>query len=230
MRFSFFRTAWLIGAACALVVGCQGETSTAPPIVPIRNMHDQPRYDPQEVSEFFSDGRTMRPLVAGVVAREMEVDTALATGRHPLGSGDVRTDSGEGGWVTTVPEEIRQRFGDGNAMLVRGQRQFNIYCAPCHGATGDGQGMIARRSAEAGSVFWPPTFHDASKRGMPDGQIFATITNGVRTMPAYRHNISVADRWAIVSYVRALQLASPEAGTAGPSVQGGQQGEEQEVP
>lgn len=197
----------LLPLLSVLFSGCQGQTSTSPPIVPIRNMHDQPRYNPQAASEYFEDGRTMRPLVAGVVAREMEGSRALSTGRSGTG------------WVTTIPEEIRQRFSDGESMLQRGQRQYRIYCAPCHGETGDGQGMIARRASEVGAVFWPPTFHDATKRGMPDGQIFATITNGVRTMPAYRHNISVTDRWAIIAYVRALQLAQPQEGTARPDTQ-----------
>ncbi len=206
----------LVGLVTLLLAACQGQHSTEPPIVPIRNMYDQPRYNPQAVSEFFEDGRTMRPLVAGVVAREMEVETAMATGRHADGSG----------WVTVIPETARQRFASGEAMMMRGQRQYNIYCSPCHGMTGDGQGMIARRASEVGAVFWPPTFHDTTKRGMPDGQMFATITNGVRTMPAYRHNISTQDRWAIVAYVRALQLAQPEEATARPAAPAADSGEE----
>ena len=85
-------------------------------------------------------------------------------------------------------------------LLKRGQERFNIYCAPCHGQTGDGQGIVVQRG-----YLPPPSYHQDRLRKMPDGYIFDVITNGVRNMPSYRHQVPVADRWAIVSYLRALQ-------------------------
>ena len=97
-------------------------------------------------------------------------------------------------------------------MLSRGKNRYDIYCAPCHSVSGDGKGMVSRRAAALGaSGLVAPTFHDDRLRHIPDGQLFATITNGVRNMPAYAHNLPVDDRWAIVEYVRALQLSQAPA-------------------
>jgi mono/diheme cytochrome c family protein len=85
-------------------------------------------------------------------------------------------------------------------LLKRGQERYNIYCAPCHGQTGDGQGIIVQRG-----YLPPPSYHQNRLRNVTDGYVFDVITNGVRNMPSYRHQIPVADRWAIVAYQRALQ-------------------------
>ena len=184
--------------AMAVLAGCErGAKTTVEPVVPIRNMFDQPRYDPQQASVFFKDGRTMRPLADGVVAREMEPELTLTTGRT--------ADNAD--WLITTPTEIVERFGDRRAMIERGQERYNIYCAPCHGLSGDSGGMVALRAAAIGApALTPPNLHDARLKQIPDGQLYATITNGIRNMPAYRHNIPLNDRWAIVSYVRALQV------------------------
>jgi mono/diheme cytochrome c family protein len=98
-------------------------------------------------------------------------------------------------------------------LLARGQERFAIYCAPCHGLTGDGKGMVVckreKMSDPCESRGFPPlpSYQDARLRQMPDGQLFATISHGVRTMPAYGAQIPRSDRWAIVAYVRALQLS-----------------------
>jgi cytochrome c5 len=110
--------------------------------------------------------------------------------------------------VAEVPQAIAHRFGGAPAMLERGSDRYDIYCRPCHDGTGAGRGTVVTR---AGWQPPPPTFHQDRIRQMPDGQLFATITHGIRTMPSYGATIPVNDRWAIVSYVRALQLSRGEA-------------------
>jgi mono/diheme cytochrome c family protein len=191
-------------AVMALVSGCVGGESSEPPVVGIRNMYNQPRYDVQERQPFFADQRSMRPQVEGTVSREMERDHASATGR----------DRYDRGWIGLVPTGIVTRNGGADAFVARGQERYNIYCATCHSISGDGRGMVSRRAAALGaSGLIAPSFHDDRLRHIPDGQLFATITNGVRNMPSYAHNIPVDDRWAIVHYVRALQLSQAPAAT-----------------
>ncbi|MBX3275095.1 MAG: cytochrome c [Sandaracinaceae bacterium] len=185
----------LTAAALALsLAACQGQTSTEPPIVPVRQMHEQPRYDAQEPGGYFPDGRAMRPHVEHTVAREMEVDLTIDTGLE-----------GQARYVDTIPPDVIDGFRGMPALLARGEDRYGIYCVPCHGALGDGAGMVPEVSG-VGTIR-PPTFHDDRVRRMPDGQVYATIRNGLRNMPAYRHNVPVRDRWAIVGYVRALQLS-----------------------
>ena len=115
-----------------------------------------------------------------------------------------------------IPGDVAAQFGGMDGLEHRGQERFNIYCTPCHGRTGDGQGMVVVRSRTSGYQFpLPPTFHQDRLRHAPDGQIFATITNGVRNMPSYASQIPVYDRWAIVSYLRALQLSQAQASSTG---------------
>lgn len=180
-----------------LATGCIGGETTEPPVVGIRNMYNQPRYDTQERQPFFADQRSMRPQVEQTVAREMEMALAWATGRSAQGDA----------WLMEVPPQIVARAGGPQPFLDRGKQRYDIYCATCHSLSGDGKGMVSRRAASLGATgLVAPTFHDDRLRHIPDGQLFATITNGVRNMPAYAHNIPVDDRWAIVHYVRALQL------------------------
>jgi mono/diheme cytochrome c family protein len=195
---------FVIGAlviGVALFAGCQGQTSAEPPIVPIRNLHEQPRYDPQERSHYFSDERTMRPPVPNTVAREMVVEPSIAEGL-----------SDDGQYVQSIPDALIVQAGGMEALLDRGQGRYNIYCVPCHGGLGEGNGLVPQVSGVA--TITPPTFHDDRIRHMPDGQMYATISNGIRNMPAYAAQIPVADRWAIVAYVRALQIAQLDQPTA----------------
>jgi mono/diheme cytochrome c family protein len=189
---------------------CQGQTGDEPPILLERNMYDQERYNPESYSSFFPDHRTMRTPVEGTVARDgFESDPEVATGLLPDKSG----------YVMTTPPGVVQRLGGMEKLLARGQERFGIYCAPCHGATGDGKGMVVCKRDKVTDPcesrgFPPlPTYADPRLRQAPDGQIFATITHGVRTMPAYGAQVPVSDRWAIVSYVRALQLSQMAAAT-----------------
>jgi len=173
-------------------LGCRGETSTNPPIIPERNMFIQQRYNPQARSLFFADGRTMRKPVEHTFAREMIVDSETANGEFADGSG----------FVPTTPSGVIAQLGGADAAVHRGQERYNIYCRPCHDAAGMGKGTAVKRGMAA-----PPSLHDPRIRTMPDGQMFASISNGVRNMPAYAYSIPVNDRWAIVNYVRALELS-----------------------
>jgi len=180
-----------------LATGCVGAETDKPPIVGIRNMYNQPRYDTQEKKPFFADHRSMRPEIEGTVSREMEPALTLASGR-----------TADDQYIMEVPMRLMATHGGTAAFVERGQDRYNIYCAPCHSYSGNGKGMVSRRADQLGAAgLVAPTFHDDRLRHIPDGQIFATITNGVRNMPSYAHNLPVDDRWAIVLYVRALQLS-----------------------
>lgn len=193
---------FLLGAvAIGLLVSCRGQTSRETPIFGIRNMYDQPKYEVQEESAFFSDHRTMRPLVEGVVAHDQDVDPQIAAGRL----------EDESGYVLEIPKQVIARNGGMQALLERGKARYGIYCVPCHDSTGSGDGLVKRRAVAGGAAaFVPPTFHQDRIRHMPDGQLFATITNGKSNMPPYAMQIKVDDRWAIVAYVRALQVSDPK--------------------
>jgi hypothetical protein len=174
---------------------CRGEPTSDPPIAVERNMYVQERVDPQSASSFFSDRAGMRPAVAGSVPMEgFEDHEAVATGVLLDGSA----------YVLSIPDEAVARGGGMGPFVHRGRERYEIYCAPCHGRTGDGKGIVAR---VPGSFPPLPTFNDPRIRRLPDGQIYATITNGVRIMPPYGAQIPVVDRWAIVAYVRALELS-----------------------
>ena len=191
----------LAGVALTALVSCRGQTSRETPIFGIRNMYDQPRYDVQEESNFFPDHRTMRPLVDGVVAHDQEIDPQIAQGRL----------DDESGYVLQIPQAVVSRNGGMQALAERGKARYGIYCTPCHDGTGSGEGLVKRRAVASGAAaFVPPTFHQDRIRHMPDGQLFATISNGKSNMPPYAMQIKVDDRWAIVAYVRALQVAQPK--------------------
>jgi hypothetical protein len=196
--------AFVMAALTVGLLSCRGTTSREAPIVGIRNMYDQPRYNMQSESEFFDDKRTMRPLVEGVVAREQLLDERNARGR-------LEDDSG---YVLTIPKEAIDHHGGMEKMLNRGRERFDIYCSPCHDKSGSGDGMVKKRAIAAGATaFQPPSFHQARLRQIPDGQLFATISNGKGNMPPYAFQLPPADRWAIVAYVRALQLSQDKPET-----------------
>ena len=168
--------------ALAVLAGC-GPTSRRPPIEVFSDMRRQPKYKAQMPGAFFSDGRASRRPVPGTVAQgQMKEDEAYSTGI----SGGL--------YVGRNPLAINRE------TLLRGQERFNIYCAPCHDQTGSGHGIVAQRSG-----WLPGNLHDPRLKNMTDGELFWVITNGRRTMPAYRFQAPEGDRWAIVTYVRALQ-------------------------
>ncbi|UCH30329.1 MAG: cytochrome c, partial [Myxococcales bacterium] len=138
------------------------------------------------------------PQVEGTVSREMERGYDVATGLGAMSKT----------YVDKVPRQAIAAFPSREAIMARGKDRYEIFCAPCHSLSGDGKGMISRRAAALGATgLVAPSFHDDRLRHVPDGQLYATITNGLRNMPAYAHNIPVQDRWAIVQYIRALQLS-----------------------
>lgn len=184
-------------SAFALLAGCRGQTSKDTPIFGIRNMYDQEKYDVQEESDFFDDKRTMRPVVDGTISRERDIDLRTSEGRTEDNTA----------WVMTIPKEMVDSFGGMGPMLKRGQERYGIYCTLCHDATGSGNGIVKQRAVASGATaFVPPTYHQDRIRHMPDGQLYATIAHGKGNMPGYVH-VPIPDRWAIVSYVRALQLS-----------------------
>ena len=165
---------------------CRGMEKDSPPVHVVLNMDYQERFDPQEANSFFADGRAMRPVVPGTVARGMlKEDSRFYEGRNE-----------GGGYVDRVPLPMTRE------LLLRGQERFNIFCSPCHGEAGDGEGIITT----GGFGFTPaPTFHSDRMRQVADGYVYEVIANGIRTMPPYGHQVPVADRWAITAYIRALQ-------------------------
>jgi hypothetical protein len=167
------------------LAGCtRGRPSSKPPIHPNPNMMSQEKYKAQSGSAYFTDSAAMRVPVEGTVARgELQEDPIYYRGRDTAGA-----------FVGHVPLPV------GMALLQRGRERFDIYCAPCHSRVGDGRGIMVTRG-----YLPPPSFHDDRIRGMRDGEIFNTITNGIRNMPSYGAQIPVADRWAIIAYLRALQ-------------------------
>ncbi|HTX33902.1 MAG TPA: cytochrome c [Bryobacteraceae bacterium] len=151
-----------------------------------QDMQDQPKYIPLRPTDFFGDGRSERPLVEGTVARgHLDDDTAYFTGKGP-----------DGKPLDTFP------FAVTKDVILRGQDRFNVYCSPCHDRLGNGDGMVVRRGYRK-----PPSYHIDRLRQVPNGYIFDVITNGFGAMPDYSAQIPPADRWAIVAYVRALQLS-----------------------
>ncbi|MBV9504001.1 MAG: cytochrome c [Acidobacteriia bacterium] len=151
-----------------------------------QDMHDQPKYIPLRPSSFFADGRSERPLIAGTVARgHLDEDSAFYTGKGP-----------DGKFIDPFPFPVTKD------VVLRGQQRFNIYCTPCHDRSGNGLGMVVRRGFRH-----PPSYHIDRLRQVPNGYIFDVITNGFGAMPTYAAQIQPADRWAIVSYIRALQLS-----------------------
>jgi mono/diheme cytochrome c family protein len=230
-----------------LIALARARPSTAPPVHLILDMVRQPKFKAQRPSAMFADGRAMRPLVPGAEAQSdmAEGDSPdFRKGTVPFSPGE-NWDSpgakmglspavprnqadydrlvlgiepqagGKQGFVTQLPVPVSME------LMRRGRERFNIYCAPCHGLAGYGDGMVARRAAEmqaagantASGWVAPTNYHTDEIRGRPLGHLYNTISNGIRTMPAYDKQIPVPDRWAIVAYVKALQRsqhAKPE--------------------
>jgi mono/diheme cytochrome c family protein len=148
-------------------------------------MHDQPKYKPMRSSELFADQRSARPFVPGTVARgTLREDTVYFAGR----TGDQ--------FVTEIPVKVTPE------LLARGQEQYQVFCSPCHGRTGRGDGMIVQRGFKA-----PSSYHVDRLRAMPVGYFYDVITNGFGAMSDYAVQVPPADRWAIAAYVRTLQYS-----------------------
>lgn len=184
----------------AAVAWVRSAPSPNRPIHLVQDMDFQPRFNTQTVNPLFADGRSMRPQIPGVVAVGESGD-------------DIHFSEGtvNGQWATTTPGKLPMSM----ALLERGQERFNIYCSVCHGYAGYGDGIVNQRAMELmanadGPVYgtaWvqAKSMHDLTVRVQPIGQVFNTITNGIRNMPSYAAQVPPADRWAIAAYVKTLQ-------------------------
>ena len=151
-----------------------------------QDMHDQPKYVPLRPSDFFADGRSARPITEGTVASgHLNADTLYYTGK-----------GADGKPSNLFPVPVTKE------LILRGEQRYNIYCTPCHDRTGSGYGMIVRRGYRR-----PPTYHSDRLREQPNGYFYDVITNGFGAMPDYAAQVQPPDRWAIVAYIRALQLS-----------------------
>jgi mono/diheme cytochrome c family protein len=163
-----------------------------------QDMDVQPKVKPQDSSQVFADGRAMRMPIPGTVARgSLQEDDHYFRGFKKSQAGFEFFDS--------LPPQLELS----PALLNRGRQRFNIYCAPCHGQDGYGNGPINARAIEKQDPNWVPaaSLHTDTVRGRPDGHLFNTATNGIRNMAGYGSQTSTEDRWAIVAYLRALQLS-----------------------
>jgi mono/diheme cytochrome c family protein len=180
-----------------------------------QDMHDQPKYKPLRPSSFFDDSRSARPLVEGTVARgQLREDVLFYTGRTDRAQQAAQTGGGVGtpqpAATGEAPTPAPSMQGFANVfpfpvtleVVNRGEERYNIYCSVCHDRTGSGLGMVVRRGYRR-----PPSLHIDRLRQAPAGYLFDVITSGFGAMPDYSAQIAPRDRWAIVAYIRALQLS-----------------------
>jgi len=182
---------FIAAGLCLALSGCRGNQSDSPPIHFQQNMDFQERGDAQEKNAFFADGRWMRLPPKGTVAqgRLMEDDHKYR-GRLPNGK-----------LADALPADIKLD----EALLSRGEARYEIYCQPCHGSMGYGDGPVTRRGG--GFITKPANFHTKKLGPAPLGYLFDVASNGKNTMLGYKAQIPVKDRWAIAAWVRTLQVA-----------------------
>lgn len=187
------RNTWAAAAALSMltVMGCRGNTSDQPPVHLQQNMDFQEKGEAQERNDFFADGRVMRLPVEGTVAvGQLREDDHLWRGRLPNGQ-----------LADALPKGVELN----SALLDRGEERYNIYCQPCHGATGHGNGPATRRGG--GFAVKPANFHQKKFQPVPLGYLYDVATRGKGSMKGYKAQIPVEDRWAIAAWVRTLQIA-----------------------
>lgn len=187
-----------LGAAIVGISGFRNGLSRKPPIEIFADMDQQPKLQPQRATPLMANGVSSQLPVPGTVARTQPMQTVNGPvylfQDAPVNTGRI---TGTTNFVETNPFPVNGR------LLARGQNRFDIYCSPCHGRLGDGNG-ITKKIGDMPAV---ANLHDERIVTMPDGEIFNTITHGKNTMGAYGPLIPTPDRWAIVAYVRALQLS-----------------------
>ena len=193
---------WILIPACCLffTVGCR------------QDMQDQPRMKPFRATTFFRDGMSSRPPVTGTVPRGyLRADKEFFTGKKstagtsaPAGAQPAPTSAaGAAQGAAAYPDDVEEfPLAVTPELVKRGKERFEIFCSACHGMTGNGDGMIVRRGFRRAA-----SFHSDSLRQAPVGHFFDAITNGWGAMPSYAAQIPAEDRWAIVAYIRALQLS-----------------------
>lgn len=201
LRYFFLILGFLIVLVVA-IVGWRGHRFSQPPLEIFPDMDVQPKVKAQVPSAFFADGRGDRPPVPGTVPMGFEAPVnkgdSLATDGPFFSVGDDYLNTGkmDGNWGTGFPMAVT------DAMMQRGREQYGIYCAICHGGTGAGNGV-----AQKFGVVTVQSLLQERIRVMADGEIFGTISHGKNTMLGYGDRIPVPDRWAVIAYLRALQLS-----------------------
>ncbi len=186
----------LLTAYCLLSLGCRYD------------MQDQPRYKAFKKSDFFNDKKAMRQLPEGTVARGyLHENKAFYQGKKEVVNNNAQvataTDASGNTVVTSFPNDVEKSpVPVTQALIERGEQRYKVFCIVCHGPVGSGDGMVVRRGYPK-----PPTYHDDRLRGAPDGHFFDVISNGWGKMNSYGSQIPAADRWAIVAYIRALQIS-----------------------
>jgi mono/diheme cytochrome c family protein len=197
MRYFVFILA-LITLAIVGIAGCRGSKSHRPPLYIFPDMKRQPKLRPQTANAFFDDGRSSRLHVAGTIARSqpLQVGNQLvyAWQDSPVNTGRLR---GTTNFIENIPLPVTAQ------MLRRGQEVFDINCAVCHSRLGDGNGLPKR----IGAMAVVANLHDKRIVELTDGELFNTLSYGKNLMPAYAASIDIPDRWAVVAYLRALQLS-----------------------
>jgi mono/diheme cytochrome c family protein len=179
-------------------------STTEPRVLFVQDMGKQPKYREQMSSDIFADGRADRPVIFGTVARgKLEEDG------HYYRGFESKVNAQTGKVEVTFYDEFPGQVRLTQELVQRGQERFNIYCAACHGQDGYGNGPVNARAVELQQPKWVPaaSLHSDLVRQRPLGHLFNTITNGIRNMPPYGAQVPVEDRWAIVAYVKALQLS-----------------------
>ena len=175
---------WLFILSLGLLVGCEKLA---------RNMYDQPRYKPMHESPLFADGTSARAPVPGTLAAASGVLAGSSSGR--LGA-DIELERAAAQSAPKNPYPVTMQ------LLRRGQERYDIYCAPCHSPVGDGDGMVARRGFPQ-----PPSYHVERLRKAPDRHLYDVMSSGYGVMASHADRVPPEDRWAIVAYIRALQLS-----------------------
>jgi mono/diheme cytochrome c family protein len=197
MRYFLLIFAVLVALAVG-VAGQRGHLSRKPPLYVFPDMRRQLKLRPQQPNSFFANGVSSQLPVPGTIARGNPIPTAAGPvypyEDSPVFNGRV---TGTTNFIETNPLTVNAQ------LLQRGGERFTIYCAPCHGQAADGNGITKK----LGVMLTVANLHDKRIVELPDGEIFHVITEGRNTMGAYGPNIPVADRWAIIAYLRALQLS-----------------------
>jgi mono/diheme cytochrome c family protein len=186
-----------------------------------RDMQDQPKMKPYRGTTFFGDGLSSRQPIEGTIPRGyLRDNVAYFTGKKPKSPGTAtaaatpaQQQTAAGAQQSTFPDDVDTfPFAVTKEIVARGRERYDIFCSACHGLTGNGDGMIVRRGFRRAA-----SFNDDRLRQAPVGHFFDAITNGWGTMPAYAPQIPVQDRWAIISYIRALQLSQQNTAAASAS-------------
>jgi mono/diheme cytochrome c family protein len=197
----------MVASWVPLVLFARGRVrhSESPRFQLAQDMGTQPKYREQQTNDLFADGRSDRPHVEGTVARgSLQEDDHYFRG-YKLDAAAGADGKPKVTFIAGFPANVKVD----KDLIERGQHKFNIYCTACHGWDGNGHGPVRVRANQIGQDWAVANLTEATYHNRPEGHIFNTITNGIRTMPSYSSQIPIADRWAIVAYVRVLQAAQP---------------------